>query len=1145
MRKDQQFSGTARRDGLTGDRLGATVRTTVSAVAGLLVLCVAAAALGAGPLGRPQDRLPHGRKWIAAWAASVHGPYPSGNPSAQPVLDFAFESASRGAVDQTFRLIVRPDLWGPHVRLRFANTFGTQPLTLDDVFVGLQASGGNVTAGTNTRVTFDGRRGLVVAPGHSAYSDAVNLPFVERNEVLLQGRRLAVSFHAPGATGPMTWHAKALTTSYVTAAGAGSRGADEQDTLFQYTTTSWFFLDAVDVAAPADTALVACFGDSITDGTGSTLNGDDRWPDVLSRRLHAVYGSRISVVNAGIGGNQIVGPQVYSAAAPFAGGPSALDRLDRDVLSLSGLTSVVWLEGINDLSAGATVEAIVAGFREGVRRLHARGVHVIGATITSSLGATTASGSSDVDSRRQAINAVIRSGGRLRRHRRFRCGHPGSTERCPSPRVPAHQHDGRSWRSASPQSRRLPGDGERDRHQGPCAGRPEAEMSTTIGRRGFIAGLAAGVAAAGPRSSAQGPSRTSGPAGLAAPALRPLPLGSIQPEGWLLRQLRTQAAGLTGHLDEFWPDIADSQWFGGKAEGWERAPYWLDGAIPLAWLIDDQPLKARITRHITYIVDHQRADGWYSPYPEDAQSKRYDMWAILLANKALAQYHDATGDPRVLDAISRSLRAMADGLDRTPLYDWGRFRWYEGLVPIFHVYERTGEPWLLDLARKLREQGIDFEALFRTEDLAIPTPRRGLWKWTKHVVNTAMAAKASALSWRLDRRPADRAWANGMIAFLDKYHGQATGMFSGDECLSGRNPLQGTELCSVVEFMYSLEHLLSVFGDPAFGDRLERVAFNALPAAISPDMWSHQYDQQVNQVQCTVNPEHGWSTNGADSNLFGLEPNYGCCTSNMHQGWPKFAAHLWMRTADDGIAVAAYAPSRARFSPGGIAVETAIDTDYPFRERARLTVTAAAPARFPLVLRVPAWAEGASVEIDGRAPEPMTPGTLHRIEREWTGTTALTLHLPMTPRVSQGYNDAVVVERGPLVYALKLGEQWTRVNASKPHRELPHGDFEVRPSTPWNYGLVASRDTVAGLTFEERPVGERPFSPEGAGMAATARARRLPSWKIERGWAGERSSSDGTWADPDRRAAPEPEEAVTLIPYGCTNIRITEFPRVT
>jgi hypothetical protein len=635
---------------------------------------------------------------------------------------------------------------------------------------------------------------------------------------------------------------------------------------------------------------------------------------------------------------------------------------------------------------------------------------------------------------------------------------------------------------------------------------------------------------------------TGGPAD---PAFRPLTLGAIRPTGWLHRQLRLQADGLTGHLDEFWPDVAKSQWFGGPAEGWERAPYWLDGAIPLAWLLDDAPMKGRITRYVETIIANQRADGWYAVYPLDAVAKRYDLWAILLANKALAQFHDLTRDPRVLAAIMKSLKALAAGLDRTPLYGWGKFRWYEGLVPIFHAYEHTHEAWLIDLARKLRTQGVDFEKLFATEDVTLPTPRRGLWKWTKHVVNTAMATKAAAVSYRLDRRPSDRAFATKMIALLDRYHGQVTGMFTGDECLAGRNPQQGTELCAVVEFMYSLEHLFSVFGDTTFADRLERVAFNALPATFSPDMWAHQYDQQVNQVQCTINPDHGFTTNGPESNLYGLEPNFGCCTSNMHQGWPKFVAHLWMQTPDDGLVAASWAPCRVETALKGVPVSVDVETEYPFRETVRVRVTSARATRFPLLLRVPAWAHGATVRV-GTGPEaPITSGTLHRLEREWAGVTELTLRFPMRAAVTVRYNEAVAVERGPLVYALKVGEEWTRVNADKPHRELPHGDFEVRPTTPWNYGLVVDESKPdAGVRFEERPVGEKPFSPEGAGVVATASGRKIPNWKVARGWAAEVSPADVAWSDPSRNPTEEPVEPITLIPYGCTNIRITEFPRV-
>jgi lysophospholipase L1-like esterase len=283
----------------------------------------------------------------------------------------------------------------------------------NDVYVGLQSSGGNLAAGTNNRVLFGGKPSLTVAPGQVVYSDAVTLPFVKNaNDPLLTGRKLAISFHVAGVTGPLTWHAKALQTSYLTAPRAGSHGHETSDDSFPYTTTSWYFLDALDVQAPADTVVVACFGDSITDGTNSTLNGDDRWPDVLSRRLHAAYGNRVSVINAGIGGNQITGPASYSPSAPVPGGPSALDRLERDVLSLSGVTHIIWLEGINDLARGASAETVSAGMQELVKRVRAHGqLKIIGATITSSLGSNTPSGTAEIHARRQTINQFIRTSG--------------------------------------------------------------------------------------------------------------------------------------------------------------------------------------------------------------------------------------------------------------------------------------------------------------------------------------------------------------------------------------------------------------------------------------------------------------------------------------------------------------------------------------------------------------------------------------------------------------------------------------------------------------------------------------------------------------------------------------------------------------
>jgi lysophospholipase L1-like esterase len=353
--------------------------------------------------------------FVAAWTASVQGPYPIGNATAQPELRFAFPDPTKGASNQSFRLIVRPDIWGRQARIRLSNAFGTKPVTFDSIHIGLQQSGSAIVPGTNQPITFGGKTTLTIPPGQSAVSDPVTLPFVGNpDDKMLTGRRLSVSFHVAGDSGPMTWHAKALTTSYISPPNSGAKTADETEQAFPYSSTSWYFLDALDMTAPAGTKAIVAFGDSITDGTASTINGDDRWPDVFARRMHALYGNRYSVVNAGIGGGMVIGPADY-ATNPFPGGPSAIDRLDRDVISLSGVGAVIWLEGINDFGhAGATPEAVETGVRDIVKRLRAKipGVRVIMATLTSSFHSTNADYATPaIEEKRRAYNQFIQTSG--------------------------------------------------------------------------------------------------------------------------------------------------------------------------------------------------------------------------------------------------------------------------------------------------------------------------------------------------------------------------------------------------------------------------------------------------------------------------------------------------------------------------------------------------------------------------------------------------------------------------------------------------------------------------------------------------------------------------------------------------------------
>jgi len=365
-------------------------------------------------------------RWTASWTTALAGPFHEAQfpPPTSPLFTMTarqlgmvseFALPNDEASDQTFRVIIKPDVWGETIRLRFSNYFGSHDLSLGAANVGLQEFAGHLLTGTNVRITFGGGPGVTIPKGTQIYSDPVHLAFVTpASKVWLRGRNLAVSFEVIGKSGRLSAHGS-LVTSYISRPNSGDHTEDNDDSAFPYVTNSFFLINELDVMASADTAVICALGESTTDW-GTTTNGYDLWSDDLSRRLHDIYGDSVSVVNAGIGGNTII-TEVKGGSEPI------VKRLGRDVLSIAGLTTVVWAQGENDLEAGLSAKEILDGYRQVVKRLHARDIHIVGATVIPSLwpdrhfenspwGIELAkkAGSVELNNRRTELNAVVRSG---------------------------------------------------------------------------------------------------------------------------------------------------------------------------------------------------------------------------------------------------------------------------------------------------------------------------------------------------------------------------------------------------------------------------------------------------------------------------------------------------------------------------------------------------------------------------------------------------------------------------------------------------------------------------------------------------------------------------------------------------------------
>lgn len=511
-----------------------------------------------------------------------------------------------------------------------------------------------------------------------------------------------------------------------------------------------------------------------------------------------------------------------------------------------------------------------------------------------------------------------------------------------------------------------------------------------------------------------------------------LPLGSVKADGWLEDQLQRMATGLTGHLDVLYPHVMGERngWLGGDGDMWERGPYWIDGLIPLAYILDDEALKTKARPWVEWALASQTEDGYFGPtvdleFERGLQrSNAKDWWPRMVVLKFLKQYYDATGDERVLTFLTKYFKYQHKHLTETPLNNWtywGQERGGDNLYIVYWLYNITGDSFLLELGDTIASQTADW-----TGRLSDRTTLTSLF--TLHCVNLAQGMKEPVIRYQKTK---DKACLDAIdigLADIRRTIGWPTGLYGADELLHSGNPTQGSELCTAVEMMFSLEKMIEITGRTDWADLLERVTFNALPTQATDAYDARQYYQQLNQIEISKNSGRNFMTsyNGTDQ-LYGILCGYPCCTSNMHQGWPKFTKHLWFASDDNGLAAMVYAPCHVTAKVAdGQEVTLKEETNYPFDETIKITVSAKRKVSFPVHLRIPEWCDAPVLTVNGKACETPGKGGMATIDRQWKSGDVIELTLPMKVSVSRWYENSAVVERGPLVYALRIGEQWKK-----------------------------------------------------------------------------------------------------------------------
>ena len=634
-----------------------------------------------------------------------------------------------------------------------------------------------------------------------------------------------------------------------------------------------------------------------------------------------------------------------------------------------------------------------------------------------------------------------------------------------------------------------------------------------------------------------------------------LPIGSITPKGWLRHMLELEKDGMTGRLKEVspWLNFEKSSWGNKEGKGgfgWEELPYWLKGYGDLGYVLKDDAIIAEAKKWIESAMGSQREDGWFGPRELlKSLNGKPDLWPHMVMLNILQSYYEFSGDARVIDVMTRYMKwestlpasAFGEGY-------WPRLRAGDNIESAFWLYNRTGESWLLDLAKKIH-QGM---ARWDTDVI----------DW--HNVNLAQGFRAGTVAWMLSKEPAHLDSAERNYSKLMGMYGQFPGGgFVGDEnCRRGHDdPQGGIETCGIVEFTHSFQMLMRVTGNPLWIDRCEDIAFNSFPASMTPDQKALHYITSANSVQLDRHNKSPDIQNGGTMISYSPFEVYRCCQHNVSHGWPYYAEELWLATPDNGLCASLYAANEVSAKVGdGTTVKITEMTDYPFDETINFMLALSKATKFPLYLRIPRWCADASVKINGRSADVKSkPLALLALNREWKDGDIVSLELPMkiAVRTWEKNKNAVSVERGPLTYSLAIKERWENYGNRNPNWP----EWEVFADSPWNYGLVLDsqeptksfkvsyrerRGTTKTLKVDgpwtnrislaDPALGRRqPWTPDTVPVFLKAKARKIPNWQMDR-----LSMVDKLQPSPVK--SDEPVEDITLIPMGAARLRVTMFP---